>query len=117
MRHIAVLTASLLFAGASLAQEVVGTYAVEGTNPDGSTYTGMAEITPLSDVTCEVVWTTNGQESTGICMRYHNAFAAAYALNDDIGLLIYEIMPDGTMQGTWTIAGSDGVGTEVLIPQ
>ena len=117
MRYITTLTAALLFAGASHAQEVVGSYAVKGTNPDGSTYTGMAEITPLSDVTCEVVWTTDGTDSTGICMRYENAFAAAYTLNDDIGLLIYEIMPDGTMQGTWTIAGSDGVGTEVLIPQ
>lgn len=117
MRKIAVIAASLLFAGSAVAQDIVGVYTVQGTNPDGTTYAGLAEIVPLSDVTCEVTWSTGGQETTGICMRYHNAFAAAYPLNEDIGLLIYEILADGSMQGTWTIAGSDGVGTELLIPQ
>lgn len=115
--HVAAFAASVLLASAALAEGIEGVYVVQGTNPDGSTYQGEAQISALSDVTCEITWVTAGQESTGICMRYHNAFAAAYALNDDIGLLIYEIMADGTMTGTWTVAGQDGVGTESLIPQ
>ena len=101
----------------SFAQGVEGSYALRGTNPDGSSYVGSVEISAISEVTCEIVWSTGGQESVGICMRYHNAFAAAYTLNEDIGLLIYEIRPDGSMEGTWTVAGQDGVGTEILIPQ
>ncbi len=117
MRRFTAFATGLLFAGAAMAQGIEGVYVVQGTNPDGSTYQGAAQISALSDVTCEITWVTDGQESTGICMRYHNAFAAAYALNDDIGLLIYEILQDGTMTGTWTVAGQDGVGTETLIPE
>lgn len=117
MRQIAALAASLFLAAAGAAHAVEGRYAVQGTNPDGSTYEGAAEIVAISEVTCEITWITGDTESTGVCMRYHNAFAAAYVLNEDIGLLIYEIMDDGSMRGTWTIAGQDGVGEEVLIPQ
>jgi hypothetical protein len=117
MRQIAALAATLFLAGAGMAQAVAGFYTLQGQNPDGSTYEGDVEIVPLSEVTCEITWVTGGDVSTGICMRYDNAFAAAYTLNDDVGLLIYQIMPNGTMQGTWTVAGQDGVGQETLIPK
>jgi hypothetical protein len=117
MRQIAALAATLLVAGTTMAQAVSGLYTLQGTNPDGSTYVGEVEIVPLSEVTCEITWATGGEVSTGICMRYDNAFAAAYTMDADVGLLIYQIMPNGTMQGTWTIAGQDGVGNEMLIPK
>lgn len=117
MRQTAALAASLFLAGATMAQAVSGVYSLQGTNPDGSTYEGEVEIVPLSEVTCEITWVTGGETSSGICMRYDNAFAAAYTMNEDVGLLIYQIMPNGTMQGTWTIAGQDGVGNETLTPK
>ena len=40
------------------AQDIGGTYTVSGTNHDGSTYEGTAEITLTSDTTCEIVWET-----------------------------------------------------------
>jgi hypothetical protein len=45
------------------------------------------------------------------------AFAAGYTLKDKVGLVIYELKDDGTLDGTWTIADEDGYGTEVLIPR
>ena len=54
--------------------------------------------------------------STGICMRNQNAFSAGYVLGDKVGLVIYEIMADGSMQGIWTVADQPGVGYENLFP-
>lgn len=103
-------------AGIAHAQDIGGSYTVEGTNHDGSTYGGTAEITLTSDTTCEINWVTGSTESRGICSRNDNAFAAAYVLNDMVGLVIYMVKPDGSMEGLWTIQGQPGTGTENLIP-
>jgi hypothetical protein len=114
------LTALLLLASpfgtAAAAQDIGGSYRVNGTNFDGSPYSGEAQITLTSNVTCEIVWVTGGTQSSGICMRDGNAFAAGYELGGKVGLIIYLVQPDGTLDGTWTIAGVNAVGTEVLTP-
>jgi hypothetical protein len=97
-----------------LAQDIGGRYAVNGTNFDGSRYSGEAAITVTSQTTCRIEWNTGGQISRGICMRNNDAFAASYALGKSIGLVVYRIQPDGSMQGVWTIAGENGSGKEIL---
>lgn len=107
----------LLFAawcGAASAQTVGGNYSVKGTNPDGSSYTGTAEITPSGD-TCRMVWHT-GSTSRGICMLANKAFAATYKMGDSYGLVIYELQADGVLKGVWTVADEKGAGTEILTP-
>ncbi|MFD1327311.1 hypothetical protein [Mycoplana ramosa] len=91
-----------------------GTYTVEGTNLDGSSYGGTATITLESDTTCSIEWQTGDTASQGVCMLNDNAFAAAYVLDDAIGLVVYEVKPGGVLEGVWTITGQDGSGTEVL---
>ncbi len=98
------------------AGNLAGQYQVAGKNVDGSAYTGTAEIVATSDTTCKMSWQTGGTTSQGICMRNANSFAASYALADAIGLVLYQIKPDGSLQGLWTIAGRPGVGTETLTP-
>lgn len=98
------------------AQTVGGRYQAQGTNFDGSPYSGEAVINLLSDTTCEIKWITGSTEASGICMRNGDSFAAGYELNGKVGLVIYKLMADGSMNGLWTIAGSSGNGTEVLIP-
>jgi hypothetical protein len=97
------------------AQSVSGRYTVEGRNFDGSRYRGLAEIMVTSKNTCRIVWNT-GSTSEGICMRNGDVFAASYGQGDTAGLVIYQIRPDGRMEGLWTMADQDGVGTETLIP-
>ncbi|BAT60086.1 hypothetical protein GJW-30_1_02621 [Variibacter gotjawalensis] len=99
------------------AQDVGGRYAVQGKNPNGSNYGGTAEITVTSQNTCRIVWKTGSSSSRGICMRNGNSFAASYVLGKDVGLVIYEIQPDRSMRGIWTIADQTGVGGEILTPQ
>lgn len=94
-----------------------GTYDVEGTNLDGSSYGGTATITLTSETTCAIEWNTGSTTSNGICMLYDNAFAAAYVLGDAVGLIVYEVKSDGSLEGAWTISGKDGSGKEILTPQ
>lgn len=100
----------------SWAQDIGGLYQVDGTNLDGTAYSGTAQIDLTTNTTCRIMWDT-GSTSEGICMRYANAFAAAYIFdNGEVGLLIYEVLDDGTLDGTWTIADIEGAGTEILTP-
>ncbi len=117
MRKFAFAAAFVAMASPVLAQDIGGSYSVEGTNHDGTTYGGDATITLTSDTTCEIVWQTGETTSTGICSRNNDAFAAAYVLGDSIGLVIYKVQPDGSMQGLWTLQGESGTGTEVLTPK
>jgi hypothetical protein len=116
MKLLRVVLTLLVLGGSAQAQDVVGRYRVQGTNFDGSIYAGEAVITPTSDVTCEITWDTEGTISKGICMRDGITFTAAYELEGKIGLVIYLILDDGSLEGSWTIAGVDAVGTEVLTP-
>ncbi len=98
------------------AQGLGGTYRASGKNFDGSSYSGTAEITITSETTCRIKWKIGKDLWRGICMRNGSVFAAGYLLGNTFGLLIYEIKPDGTLAGTWTIADKSGVGTETLTP-
>lgn len=94
-----------------------GTYNVEGTNLDGSAYSGTATIELTSETTCSIEWQTGSTASSGICMLYGDAFAAGYVLDDSVGLIVYQVKSDGSLEGAWTISGQDGSGTEILTPQ
>jgi hypothetical protein len=112
-----VVAAALLAAGCLTADaaEVGGKYEVRGKNPNGSRYSGTAVIIPTANYTCRIEWSV-GSESSGICMLKGSAFAAGYTLGNKVGLVIYNLRDDGTLDGTWTVADEDGFGTEILIP-
>ena len=93
-----------------------GRYQVNGKNPNGSTYSGTAEIAVTSNNTCRITWVTGSTTSAGICMRNKTVFSAAYRMGNLVGLVIYEIRPEGIIDGIWTVADQSGVGSEVLTP-
>jgi hypothetical protein len=117
MRSILAAALLLGMADAAMAQDIGGHYRVKGTNLDGTIYEGDAQITQTSEYTCEIVWQTGGSTSSGICMRDGNAFTAGYELNGKVGLVIYMVQDDGVLDGTWTVAGVNAVGTEILTPE
>jgi len=114
---VTALAAVLLLSSPAMAQHVGGKYRVAGTNFDGSPYHGTAVIAPSSNSTCRIEWQTGGTASAGFCMLAHGSLAAAYKLNNSVGLVLYELQPDGSLKGTWTIADKAGSGTEVLTPE
>ena len=111
--------ATALSVGAAEANTAIGgKYKVEGTNFDGTKYSGDASIAITSETTCEITWKTGSTSSVGICMRNDDSFAAAYKMDDGaVGLIIYKVGKDGAMDGVWTLTGKDGAGTEVLTPE
>ncbi len=111
----ALVAGATAFGGSAAAQDVGGLYRVDGRNADGTPYAGTAVITITSANTCRIEWSV-GSTSSGICMRNSNAFAAGYVLGEAVGLVIYQILPDGRLDGLWTVADTDGVGKEMLIP-
>ena len=112
MKAFVLAVAGLCVMGASAsAQE--GRYRVAGKNPNGSGYTGVAEIAITSRNTCRIRWDV-GSVSTGICMRRGNTFSAAYVLGEKAGLVIYELKQDGSLEGIWTVADQPGVGAEPI---
>ena len=118
MRRL-MLAAGLMVAcsAPALAQNVGGTYTVKGTNFDGTPYGGTARITASSNSTCRIEWQTGDTPSSGICMLANKSFAAAYKLGESVGLVVYELQPDGSLKGVWTLADKSGAGTETLTPQ
>jgi len=116
MRAIPLALLAVLWPAAVMAQTVGGTYNVAGTNFDGSAYSGTATITPSSNSTCRIEWKTGSTDSQGFCMLNDKALAAAYKLNDSVGLVVYELQEDGSLKGVWTIADKPGAGTETLTP-
>jgi len=74
----AISTALLIAAascGAAWAQTVGRTYAVSGTNPDASTYTGTVNIT-LSGAACQISWNVGSTPATGNCLLSGTALAS-----------------------------------------
>ena len=108
--------AVVLCAAPAAAQTVGGKYQVKGKNFDGSPYGGTAEISITSSTTCRITWRTGNTSSQGICMRNTSTFTAAYRLGNSVGLVIYDIGADGTLNGVWTLADKNGAGAEVLVP-
>jgi hypothetical protein len=114
---ISIALLAVACAAPASAQAIGGKYRVEGTNINGTTYSGEALVTLTSETTCEIQWITGPTTSNGICMRNEDSFAAGYQIGNDVGLVIYKVMKDGSMKGLWTIAGNGGAGTEDLIPE
>ena len=100
----------------ALAQQT-RTYAAQGTNGDGSAYGGTVAIQQTGAASYRVRWQVGNATIDGIGMTAGNIFTAAYMLDRQVGLVIYQLMPDGRLTGQWTLSGSAGVGTEVLTPR
>ncbi len=119
LRHLmAVGLLSTLGVTAAAAGDIAGTYSVTGKNPDGSEYSGVVTIAGSAGGVCGITWTIgDGQASQAFCMRQDEVVGAAYTLGDKIGLVVYRINAEGGLDGTWSIAGEEGVGEEHLTPQ
>ena len=103
--------------GAASAQQLTGRYNVIGDNGNGTGYRGVAVISGTAGGNCGIRWAiVNTPPTQGFCMRQGNVLSAAYKLGESVGLVVYRINDDGTLDGTWTIAGQEGVGKERLVP-
>jgi hypothetical protein len=94
---------------------LASSYEANGTNPDGSKYSGTASVKVISDSTYTIIWKIAGSTYEGFGMRLNDSLAATYMINGEPGLVIYKLDGDG-LTGAWAVRGHDGVGTEHLRP-
>lgn len=110
----------------------VGSYRVEGTNPDGGgAYSGVVTVTRTGQ-TYSVVWDVQGTRfvGTGLGAVIHAgkflmgpadtkdiAISVGYSSAESFGMAMYFLKDDGRWEGVWTYGGSDKVGTEIWYPR
>jgi hypothetical protein len=109
---IVVATVALIvFAAAAFAADPVGTFNVEGKNPDGSGYQGTVTVTSTGQ-TYQVVWEIAGTSYTGVAVADKDSLAVSYQSGDSTGVALYKEDGDN-WQGVWTFSGGTSMGTEV----
>ncbi|MCX7932393.1 MAG: hypothetical protein N2588_07605 [Rhodovarius sp.] len=116
MSLLRLLALLLLLASPAQAQRS-GLYDIIGRNPDGSEYGGVAELQQVGLSSFRIVWETGGNIIEGVGMVSGLVLAVVFGLGDQTGMGMYELRPDGTLEGTWTIIGSQVTGYETLRPR
>ncbi len=88
---------------------IAGSYTAAGLNADGSKYSGTTEIVEQGDAV-EFTWLVQGDTMRGSGTREGRVVTVDWGAATPV---IYVIMPDGTLHGTW----DDGAALEKLTPR
>ncbi|WP_132296814.1 hypothetical protein [Roseicella aquatilis] len=111
----AAMALGLLVAAPAFAQIREGVYAVDGTNPDGTTYDGQLALRPGPAGSWVVNWRVGTEQILGLGLINAGVLGVGFVINNRPGVAVYEVLPDGKLRGSWTTGG--GMGTELLSPQ
>lgn len=93
--------------------DIAGDYSVVGTNEDGSPYKGALAVIKHGDV-YQFRWNA-GKQYDGVGVPNGNVVAVAFTGGSDgkgCGVVSYQILPDGTLDGRWGYWGQNESGTE-----
>jgi hypothetical protein len=113
------LLAALLAAGLSLpaAAQRSGVYDVTGTALDGTEYTGTLTLQQVGIASFRILWTIGADNIEGVGMVSGLTFSTAFQIGDQAGMAIYEIRPNGSLEGQWTVIGAFTSGRETARPR
>jgi hypothetical protein len=112
MRSLLAAAALLWSVTIAFAADPTGTYDVQGTSPDGSTYSGTATISQTGQ-TFKVIWTIGSDKYTGTAIGNKDFLAVSYTSGSETGLALYGA-DGGNWKGVWTYAGGTKIGSEIL---
>ncbi len=93
--------------------DIAGDYEIVGTNEDGSAYRGALKVIKQGDV-YQFRWDA-GKQYDGIGIPNGNAVAVAFTGGTDgkgCGVVIYQALAGGTLDGKWGYWGLNEMGTE-----
>lgn len=103
--------------------ELPGVYTVNGVDPVGIEYSGTMVIKATDrEDRFEVEWIVTGAIQAGVGTRDGTIFTVDWtevtnATGDGTGPIVYEIMDNGELVGTWRADGFDEPGTERVFPE
>jgi hypothetical protein len=121
MRRIlatAALCALPLIAPAPAAAQRAGDYTVEGSGPNGADrYTGTLQLISTGGQTWRVVWRIAGETINGIGVSNGRTLSAGYRHGNEVGTALYDVQPNGVLEGIWTSGREGGLGRERLTPR
>jgi hypothetical protein len=97
--------------------DLTGRYRVEGSNPGGTgQYKGEAAVIRTGE-TYQVVWRLGGQEYRGTGVVRDGGLAVVYQVGGQSpGVVLYRVMANGSLSGTWVGLGGEALGSEVWNP-
>jgi len=90
-------------------QRIVGTYTVQGQNPNGSTYRGTATIS-LNGSTVQMRWNIAGEQFSGSGALVQGILTIDWGASEPV---VYKVNPNGTLTGVW----AGGQASETLSPR
>jgi hypothetical protein len=93
--------------------DISGNYDVTGTNEDGSPYKGALQVIKHGDV-YQFRWNA-GRQYDGVGVPNGNVVAVAFTEGQDgkgCGVVNYQVLPDGTLDGKWGYWGVNESGSE-----
>lgn len=100
---------AVLLAAPPAFADVSGSYSAEGRNPDGSAYSGRADLVEADGVV-SVRWQVGSQSYSGQGPINGDVITVDWGQNSPV---VYVVMPDGELHGTW----ADGLALEKLTPR
>lgn len=112
---------SFCWAGDPETAKITGTYTARGEDINGQKYTATVEIEEEGEA-YRVTWHyRDGAEFVGVGVRTGKQLSVSWAgqLGSKVmvGVMVYEVKKNGSMDGKWTILGAKGrVRTETLAP-
>ena len=95
------------------APDIAGRYNVVGSNPTGAAYRGTLEVIARGDV-YQFRWNA-GTQYDGVGVQNGKIVAVAFANGADgkgCGVVDYDVMSDGNLNGKWGYWGTNEAGTE-----
>lgn len=110
-------TPSSSAANSAVTPDIAGSYAVTGTNEDGSAYKGELEIIKHGDV-YQFRWNA-GKQYDGVGVENGKVIAVAFTEGSDgkgCGVVSYQVLGNGVLDGKWGYWGTDESGTEKATP-
>lgn len=97
------------------ASDLIGSYAVEGTNPNGGAYQGTLEITQPGEY-YDIEWVIAGEVITGTGLLQQNVLSVSWGGAGCVAQY-YSLQADGSLIGVWFwVSRPDSLGTEYLAP-
>jgi|GEM_PF-2296004 len=91
---------------------ISGAHNIAGTNPDGTTYTGTAQVTADNQVHT-VDYNINGT-FPGVGIMRGNVVAVGFG-GETCSVASYFVYPDGTLVGLWSLVGTNVANSEVAM--